>query len=257
VIGRSGDRVKGLSGNTVQSARTTTDDLPQGSAKTRMVRAMFDTIAPRYDLVNRIMSLGLDRSWRRRTVQALGLAPGSVVVDLACGTGDLTRACLAQGYLGIGVDFSTGMLAANRAPAPLVQADAADLPFLEGTVDAVVCAYGLRNFTDLPRVVAEAARVLRPGGRLALLEVGAPPSRLVHAGYTVWFEHVVPVIGGLLSDADAYRYLPRSTAYLPPAHELQRLLAGKGFATVGHRMLQGGLSQLFTATRVGLPPGAT
>ena len=116
-----------------------------------------------------------------------------------------------------------------------------------------MCGYGLRNLTDLDTSFSEMARILRPGGRLALLEVGDPPASVLRVGYRVWFEHVVPFIGAVISDGKAYRYLPRSTAYLPDRAELRRMLIAAGFATVGHRFLSGGLSQLFTATRTGLP----
>ena len=228
--------------------------LPTGPAKTARVRSMFDAIAPRYDLVNRIMTLGLDQGWRRRTVAALGLAPGSVVLDLACGTGDLTRMAGRQGYRTLGADLSWGMLSANGAGRPLFQADASALPLAAASIDGIVCGYALRNFTDLEASLAEAARVLRPGGRLAVLEVAAPTGGLLRLGHRVWFEKVVPVVGGLLSDGAAYRYLPRSTVYLPDEAGLRAVLRRVGFATVGRHLLDGGLSQLVTATRVGQPP---
>ncbi len=231
-------------------------DLPTGSAKTALVRAMFDTIAVRYDLVNRIITFGLDRSWRRRTVAALGLPAGSVVLDLACGTGDLAVLAHHRGLRGVGVDLSRGMLAARHPGVPAAQADALALPLADGAVDGVVSGFALRNFTDLRASLAEAARVLRPGGRLALLEVATPRRGLVRRGFEVWFERCVPAIGGLLSDRDAYRYLPRSTAYLPAPDELRALIRQAGFATVGRQVLHGGLSQLLTATRAGMPEGA-
>jgi demethylmenaquinone methyltransferase/2-methoxy-6-polyprenyl-1,4-benzoquinol methylase len=226
--------------------------LPTGDEKTARVRAMFDTIAPRYDLVNRVMTFGLDRGWRRSTVAALALPAGALVLDLACGTGDLSRLAVRQGYRVVGTDLSAGMLAANDRTAPVVEADGLDLPFRGGTFDGLVCGYALRNFTDLPGTIAEAARVLRPGGRLAVLEVDAPASRLVRAGYDLWFTRAVPVLGAALSDRDAYAYLPRSVAYLPPAPALRRLLLAAGFSGVGIRPLAGGLSQLVVATRAGL-----
>jgi demethylmenaquinone methyltransferase/2-methoxy-6-polyprenyl-1,4-benzoquinol methylase len=227
--------------------------LPTGPEKTAHVRAMFDTIAPRYDLVNRVMTFGLDQAWRRRTVAALALPKGAVVLDLACGTGDFSRLGVRRGYRVVGADLSAGMLAANGEGTPVVEADAARLPFPDGTFDGVVCGYALRNFTDLEATLAESARVLRPGGRLAALEVDAPASRLLRAGYDIWFTRAVPVIGAALSDADAYRYLPRSVAYLPPASELRRMLGRAGYSAVGIRPLAGGLSQLVVATRTGIP----
>ncbi len=214
---------------------------------------MFDTIAPRYDLINRLMTFGLDQSWRRGTVAALGLPTGSRVLDLACGTGDLTRLALRQGYDVVGADLSAGMLAANGTPAPLVEADGSFLPFGDGTFEGVICGYALRNFTDLGATLGECARVLRAGGRLAVLEVDTPTSRLWRAGYDVWFTKAVPLLGAALSDKEAYDYLPRSVAYLPPATALRALLRDKGFSGVGIRPLAGGLSQLIMGTRSGAP----
>jgi demethylmenaquinone methyltransferase/2-methoxy-6-polyprenyl-1,4-benzoquinol methylase len=145
------------------------------------------------------------------------------------------------------------MLAANHAEPARAQADAAHLPLLNGSVDGAVCGYALRNFTDLGGALCELGRVIRPGGRLAILEVAEPPPGVMRAGYRVWFEHVVPAIGGLLSDREAYRYLPKSTSYLPAEHVLRSMLEEAGFRTVGRRLLNGGLSQLLTATRHGMP----
>jgi demethylmenaquinone methyltransferase / 2-methoxy-6-polyprenyl-1,4-benzoquinol methylase len=227
--------------------------LPQGEEKTARVRSMFDAIAPRYDLVNRLMTFGLDQSWRRTTLTALGLPANSLLLDLACGTGDLTRLAQGRGHRVIGADLSAGMLAVNATGAPLVQADCSRLPFPDGVFDGLVCGYALRNFTDLAGALVETARVLRPGGRVAILEVDAPTSPVLRAGYHLWFEKMVPVLGGALSDRDAYEYLPRSTAYLPPTPRLRRLLIDAGYAAVGIRPLAGGLSQLLIGTRIGTP----
>jgi demethylmenaquinone methyltransferase/2-methoxy-6-polyprenyl-1,4-benzoquinol methylase len=203
--------------------------------------------------MNRVMTFGLDQRWRRSTVAALALPQDAKVLDLACGTGDLSRAALRSHYRVVGTDLSAGMLAANGAATPLVEADGRDLPFATGSFDGLVCGYALRNFTDLAATLAECARVLRPGGRLAALEVDAPTSPLWRAGFDLWFNRAVPVLGGVLSDRDAYRYLPESVAYLPPTPVLRRMLLEAGFSAVGVRPLAGGLSQLVVATRAGTP----
>ncbi len=228
-------------------------DLPTGTEKTVMVRSMFDAIAPRYDLVNRMMTFGLDVRWRRRSARALGLPAGSRVLDLACGTGDFLAILHDAGLRPFGMDLSWGMLAAGRSGRPVGQADGSALPVADGAVDGVTCGYALRNFTELGAVFAELGRVVRPGGRISLLEVAEPERGLLLAGHRIWFRRVVPVIGGLVSDGAAYRYLPKSTAYLPPTAELRSMLMEAGFSAVNRRALSGGLSQLITATRRGRP----
>jgi len=224
-------------------------DLPTGQAKVRAVRAMFDDIAPRYDLVNRVMTFGLDVRWRRRAARALSLPPGSVVVDVAAGTGDLCRELIAAGHRAVGIDLSWGMLAHARTRAPLLQADAIHLPLASASADGATCGFALRNLVDLPAFFGELARVVRPGGRIALLEVDRPASPLLRAGHAAYFGRVVPRIGGLLSNAAAYRYLPRSVAYLPPTPVLLGMVADAGFGAVERRALSAGICQLITATR--------
>ena len=223
--------------------------LPTGPAKAAAVRTMFDAIAPRYDVVNRIMTFRLDVGWRRRTVGNLGLTPGSTVLDLACGTGDLCRDLERAGHHPVGLDVSWGMLAAARTDAPLLHGDALSLPVPTGSVDGVTCGFALRNFVSLPEFLAEVARALRPGGRMALLEVDRPANPIMRIGHGVYFGRVVPFIGGLFSDRDAYRYLPRSVAYLPEEADLMDLISGAGFADVAKERLSGGIAQLLTATR--------
>ncbi len=228
---------------------TMPEALPEGEAKVQAVRTMFDAIAPRYDLVNRIMTFRMDVRWRRRTVRTLALPAGATVVDLACGTGDLCGELATQRLSPIGVDLSFGMLAAARTEAPLVHGDALRLPLPDGCVDGVTCGFALRNFESLPPFFEELARIVRPGGRIALLEVAEPPNRFLRLGHRLYFGKVVPIVGGLLSDPAAYRYLPRSVAYLPPADVMLRQLADAGFADVQRQLLSVGIAQLVTATR--------
>ena len=228
---------------------TTRSELPQGDDKVRAVRDMFDAIAPRYDLVNRIMTFRMDVGWRRRAVGSLALRRRSTVLDLACGTGDLCRELASAGLMPLGIDLSFGMLAAARTRAPLVQGDALRLPVRAGSVDGVTCGFALRNLMALPPFLAELGRVLRPGGRVALLEVATPPNRILRWGHRAYFGTVVPVIGGLLSDGSAYRYLPRSVAYLPAPDDMRRMVADAGFVDVDRRLLSGGIAQLILATR--------
>jgi demethylmenaquinone methyltransferase/2-methoxy-6-polyprenyl-1,4-benzoquinol methylase len=210
---------------------------------------MFDRISTRYDLVNRVMTFGMDVGWRRRAVRELRLPGGALVADLACGTGDLCDELLTGGYRAVGFDFSHGMLRNAGTSAPLVEADALRLPLADGGVDGATCGFALRNVTEVTALFAETARVLRPGGRAAFLETSEPDGRLLRAGHAVYFKRIVPLIGGALSDRDAYRYLPRSMAYLPEPARLLSMLAQAGFAGVERIALGGGVAQLLVGTR--------
>jgi len=225
------------------------EKLPQGQEKARVVEDKFDRIAPRYDLLNRMLTFRMDVAWRRTAVSSLQLVAGARVLDLACGTGDLCRTLSAAGYQPIGVDFSAGMLAAARTDAPLVRADAMRLPFPDRSLDGLTCGFALRNFVDLAPVLTECARVLRPRGRMALVDVGEPTSAPARAVHHLWFRRVVPFVGGLLSDRKAYAYLPASTAYLPPRPQLLEIVGAAGFVDVSHRTLGAGAAQLITGTR--------
>jgi demethylmenaquinone methyltransferase/2-methoxy-6-polyprenyl-1,4-benzoquinol methylase len=226
-----------------------TGGLPSGEAKRQAVREMFDTIAPRYDLVNRLMTFGLDRSWRRTAVRDLGLERGSRVLDVACGTGDLCRDLAAAAYRPIGIDLSLGMLRHARTTAPLIHGDALGLPLASDSIDGAVSGFALRNFVELDGLFRELRRVVRTGGRISLLDVATPRRSVLRLGHRAYFGHVVPLVGAALSDAGAYRYLPRSVAYLPTVADLLAKLRAAGFGSVERRTLSGGITQLLTATR--------
>lgn len=225
------------------------ESLPEGDDKREAVQAMFDAIAPRYDMVNRIMTFRLDTRWRRLAVRRLGLGAGSRVLDLAAGTGDLCVDLTRAGLRPVSVDLSLGMLRADRSGAPRVQADILTLPVADSTVDGVTCGFALRNLVDLPAFFSELGRVVRPGGRIALLDVGVPRNRVIRWGNGIYFGRIVPRIGGWLSDPAAYRYLPRSVAYLPRPAQMVADLEAAGFREVRHQQLSGGITQLLTGTR--------
>jgi demethylmenaquinone methyltransferase/2-methoxy-6-polyprenyl-1,4-benzoquinol methylase len=232
------------------------ETLPQGDDKVRAVRQMFDTIAPRYDLVNRVMTFGLDVRWRKQATRALALPRSSVVLDIAAGTGDFCRELQHGGLVPIGVDLSFGMLAAARTDAPLVQGDALRLPVPDDAVDGVTCGFALRNLVALDPFFAELARVVRPGGRIALLDVARPTNPVLRWGHGIYFGKVVPRIGGMLTaratggaGRAAYAYLPKSAAYLPEGDAMTAMLQAAGFDDANRRLLSGGITQLLTGTR--------
>jgi demethylmenaquinone methyltransferase/2-methoxy-6-polyprenyl-1,4-benzoquinol methylase len=210
---------------------------------------MFDAIAGRYELVNRVMTFGMDIGWRRRSVRELRLPGGALVADLACGTGDLCRELSRNGYRALGFDFSFGMLAEATTDAPLVQADVLRLPLADRSIDGATCGFALRNVVDLGAFFAEMARVVRPGGRISLLEASQPDGPVMRAGHAVYFRRVVPMIGGVLSDREAYAYLPKSIAYLPPAPEMLAALRDAGFPDAERLQLSGGIAQVLAGTR--------
>ena len=225
------------------------EDLPKGAEKVEAVREMFDAIAPRYDFVNRLMTFRLDTRWRKKTVSALNLPKGSRILDLASGTGDLCIELKQNGYQPISMDLSFGMLSADRSGAPRTQVDILKLPLPNMCVDGITCGFALRNLENLQMFFFELARVTRHGGRIALLDVSVPTNRLIRFGNSIYFGRIVPIIGGLFSNRAAYRYLPRSVAYLPEPDQLVAMLKQSGFADAKHTQLSGGLTQLLVATR--------
>ena len=224
------------------------DLLQAGSHRPNVVREMFDRVSPRYDLLNRLLTFGLDQCWRRQAVRSLELPPHCLIADLACGTGDFCAILEQKRMLPVGVDFSPGMLSRAKSSAPLVHADVMRLPFPDGSLEGAVCGFALRNLEALPPFLAETARILCPGGRVAFLEIALPSRALPRRVHGFYFRKVAPLIGGWLSDKEAYRYLPESVKFLPPAEELIEMMTEAGFAEVKYRTLGAGVAGLFTAT---------
>jgi demethylmenaquinone methyltransferase / 2-methoxy-6-polyprenyl-1,4-benzoquinol methylase len=227
------------------------ETLPQGEEKAVVVQSMFDAIAPRYDLVNRIMTFRLDVRWRKKAVRDLALPKGSRVLDLASGTGDLCIDLAKAGYTPLSMDLSFGMLSNDRSGAPRTQADILRLPLPDNSVDGIICGFALRNLVDLQTFFHECARVLRPGGRVSLLDVGIPHNPIIRFGNNIYFGKIVPRIGAILSNGPAYRYLPKSVSYLPDRTIMVNMLQTAGFPDATHQQLSGGLTQLMTGTRSG------
>ena len=225
------------------------NNLPQGDEKARAVQAMFDRIAPKYDRVNRIMTFRLDIRWRRKTIAALALPSNSVLLDLACGTGDFCNNIEESAMVPFGFDFSMGMMKAAKTSAPLVQADILKLPVQTNSVDGITCGFALRNLVELPSFFGEICRVLRPGGRIGLLDVAEPSNRFLRWGHHFYFDRIVPVVGGLLSEKSAYSYLPKSVSYLPDAEVMVADLKTAGFEDVERKLLAPGSVQLLTASK--------
>src|SRR6201991_1002162 len=192
---------------------------------------MFDRIAGVYDLMNTVMTAGLHHRWRERAVDLARVGPGSRALDVAAGTGDLAIELARRGADVVGSDFSEGMLAKARVKAPGLrweQADALALPYSDGEFDAATVGFGARNFSDLARGLGEMARVVRPGGRVVVLEITTPTEPPLSTLLELWFDHVVPVLGRLAGDPDAYTYLPNSVRRFPGPSELGGELAAAG-----------------------------
>jgi demethylmenaquinone methyltransferase/2-methoxy-6-polyprenyl-1,4-benzoquinol methylase len=212
------------------------------------VRAMFDRIAPVYDAMNRLMTAGLDRRWRRLTAAAV-VRPGDRVLDACCGTGDLALAAREAGGKVVGVDFSEPMLARARsksASIEWVQGDLLALPFADGSFDAATVGFGVRNVADLDAGLRELARVLRPGGRLGCLEITRPQG-LLRPFFRFWFDGLVPLAGKVLPGGAAYAYLPASVRRFPGPEDLAAAMERAGFTSVRWRLLGGGIVAVHTA----------
>lgn len=229
-----------------------------GAPEKAAVRAMFDRIAPRYDLLNRLLSAGTDVRWRRRCVAALRLAPDAVVADVCSGTADLLIESLrgAPGRRGVGVDLAPAMVArgarkarAARAKALVVVGDAESLPIADAACDASCVAFGIRNVGDPLLALREMARVVRPGGRVAVLEFAMPRGPF-GALYRLYFRGVLPALGRLLSgDRSAYAYLPESVARWPRPADFAALMERAGLRDVRYEPLTAGVAYLYVAER--------
>jgi demethylmenaquinone methyltransferase / 2-methoxy-6-polyprenyl-1,4-benzoquinol methylase len=225
------------------------------------VRGMFDRIAGVYDLMNSAMTAGLHHQWRERAVDRAEVGPGSDALDLCCGTGDLAlelrRRIGADGRV-VGSDFSEPMLELARGksgeqglPVEFGWADALDLPYGDDSFDAVTIGFGARNLADLDKGLAEMVRVLRPGGRVVILEITRPQREPLASFYSVWFDKVVPALGNVAGDSDAYSYLPESVRTFPEPRELAARMDAAGFAGIRWLLLAGGI----IAIHSGLLPG--
>ena len=219
-----------------------------GSLAPSEVRRLFDRIAPVYDAMNRVMTVGLDRSWRRLAVEAV-VQPGDRVLDACCGTGDLAIAAEREGGHVTGLDFSPAMLERARRKSTTiewVEGDMLALPFEDASFEAATVGFGVRNVVDLERAVAELRRVLRPGGRLAILEI-TQPRGILRPFFSLWFDRIVPLLGKVLPGGRAYTYLPASVRRFPGAEELAALLERHGFTQVRFRLMGGTIVALHTA----------
>lgn len=231
------------------------------SDKGRGIRDMFDSIAPRYDLLNRLLSFGIDRRWRTFAVRQLAIPAGGRVLDVATGTGDVALEIAARTPASVrivGVDFTQGMLLHGReklARSPfgsritLVNAPCEALPLPDRSFDGVTIAFGIRNVVDREAGLAEMLRVLRPGGRVVILEFSNPRSRLFKALYYFYFRRLLPFIGGLLSRRSAYQYLPDSVLEFPDQERFKALMAGAGFSDLCHYDLTFGIATVYVGVR--------
>jgi demethylmenaquinone methyltransferase / 2-methoxy-6-polyprenyl-1,4-benzoquinol methylase len=223
------------------------------------VRGMFDRIAGVYDLMNSAMTVGLHHQWRQRAVDRTGVGPGSDALDVCCGTGDLAlelRRRIGPDGRVVGCDFSEPMLELARRksgeealPVEFGWADALDLPYGDASFDAVTIGFGARNLADLDKGIAQMARVLRPAGRLVILEITRPQREPLASFYSLWFDRLVPLLGNLAGDSDAYSYLPNSVRSFPEPRDLAARMEGAGFAEIRWLLLAGGIIAIHSGTK--------
>jgi len=231
------------------------------SEQGRGIRNMFEAIAPRYDLLNRVLSLGIDRRWRTAAVRQLQISPGGKVLDMATGTGDVALEIARQmppSVTIVGEDFTRRMLQIGRekiARTPfqpritLVSASCEAIPHPDRTFDGMTIAFGIRNVVDRSRGLREMFRVIRPGGKAVILEFSTPTNRLVRGLYYLYFRHLLPRIGGWLSRRAAYQYLPDSVLAFPDRQEFSGMMEAAGFTDLRRFDMTGGIVSVFVGTR--------
>jgi demethylmenaquinone methyltransferase / 2-methoxy-6-polyprenyl-1,4-benzoquinol methylase len=222
-----------------------------GTLEEGQVRAMFDRIAGPYDLMNSVMTAGLHHRWRERAADLARVGPGSRALDVATGTGDLAIELASRGADVVGSDFSHGMLDVARKKAPALtweHGNALALPYPDDAFDAATVGFGARNFSDLEQGLREMARVVRPGGRVVVLEITTPQKPPLSTFFSLWFDRVVPVLGRLGGETEAYTYLPSSVKRFPAPRELGAILAGVGLRDVRWILTAGGIIALHSGT---------
>ncbi len=230
-----------------------------GEAKKTQVQTMFDGIARRYDFLNHFLSLGTDLYWRRKSVHALQLKDGQVLLDVATGTGDQGFSALkAADVRVVGLDFSFNMLelAKKKIDArqlsrkfEVVQGDAENLPFQDNTFDALSISYGIRNVGTISAALGEFYRVLKPGGRMSILEFSEPQGWFFGRLYRFYFDHILPKLAGVMSSKSAYTYLPESVRHFPDRHDFKALLTSEGFHHVKHQDLTFGITAIYNGVK--------
>jgi demethylmenaquinone methyltransferase / 2-methoxy-6-polyprenyl-1,4-benzoquinol methylase len=225
--------------------------MASGTLEEGQVRAMFDRIAGFYDVMNSVMTAGLHHRWRERAADLARVGPGSRALDVATGTGDLAIALVGRGAEVVGSDFSEGMLERARAKSTAVrweQGNALALPYPADSFDAATVGFGARNFSDLPRGLAEMVRVVRPGGRVVVLEITTPTRPPLSTFFSLWFDRIVPLLGRLTGEDQAYAYLPRSVKRFPGTRELGALMHEAGLRDVRWIVTAGGIIALHSGT---------
>jgi demethylmenaquinone methyltransferase / 2-methoxy-6-polyprenyl-1,4-benzoquinol methylase len=223
-----------------------------GTLEEGQVRAMFDRIAGPYDLMNSVMTAGLHHRWRERAADLARVGPGSRALDVATGTGDLAIELASRGADVVGSDFSEGMLDVARRKAPGLtweQGNALALPYPDASFDAATVGFGARNFSDLPQGLREMARVVRPGGRVVVLEITTPQKPPLSTFFSLWFDRIVPMLGKLAKEPEAYTYLPSSVKRFPDPQALGGELAAAGLVDVRWILTAGGIIALHSGTR--------